>query len=256
MKNLKRGVFLLPNILTTFGLFAGFYAIILAISGEFITSSIAIFIAMLWDGLDGRVARMTNTQSSFGEQYDSMADLISFGVAPSFLIYFYLQSLGQDFGNLPQIASFIYITTAALRLARFNSQIEIIDKKYFQGLPSPASAALVAGFIWLSDIFSFDSYTQSIVALLVLIFSGVLMVSNIRYYSFKDLNLKSRSSFKKLLILVSIIIGVWIYPSIVLFGFFAIYAISGIVWTLNEIAKKRDKKVKKSPGNNSPAKKI
>jgi CDP-diacylglycerol--serine O-phosphatidyltransferase len=249
MKNPKRGVFLLPNILTTFGLFAGFYAIILSIKGDFITASIAIFIAMLWDGLDGRVARMTNTQSSFGEQYDSMADLISFGVAPSFLIYFYLGSLGQNFGNgfndLPQIASFIYITTAALRLARFNSQIEIIDKKYFQGLPSPAAAALVAGFVWLSAVFSFDNYTQSIVAMVVLTLSGILMVSNIRYYSFKDLNLKNRSSFKKLLILVLVIIGVWVYPSVVLFGFFAIYSISGIVWTLSEIAKKRGKKIKK-----------
>ena len=244
MKNPRRGVFLLPNILTTFGLFAGFYAIILAISGEFIASSIAIFIAMLWDGLDGRVARMTNTQSAFGEQYDSMADLISFGVAPSFLIYFYLQSLGQDFGNIPQIASFIYITTAALRLARFNSQIDIIDKKYFQGFPSPAAAALVAGFIWVSDIFSFNNYAQSIIAIAILITSGILMVSNIRYYSFKDLNLKSRSSFKKLLILVAIIIAIWAYPSIVLFGFFAIYGISGIVLTLSEIAKKRRLKQK------------
>lgn len=245
MKNPKRGVYLLPNILTTFGLFAGFYAIILAIKGEFIIASIAIFIAMLWDGLDGRVARMTNTQSSFGEQYDSMADLISFGVAPSFLIYFYLASLGQDLGNIPQIASFIYITTASLRLARFNAQIEVIDKKYFQGLPSPAAAALVAGFVWISDVFSFDNYTQSIVSLIILITSGLLMVSNIRYYSFKDLNLKSRSSFKKLLILVSVIIGVWLWHNLVLFGFFAVYAISGIIWTLREVAKKRQKKIKK-----------
>jgi CDP-diacylglycerol--serine O-phosphatidyltransferase len=242
MKNHKKGIFLLPNILTTFGLFAGFYSIILAISGNFIASSIAIFIAMLWDGLDGRVARLTNTQSSFGEQYDSMADLISFGVAPSFLIYFYLQSLGQDFGNIPQIASFIYITTASLRLARFNSQIHIVDKKYFQGLPSPASAALVGGFIWFSDIFSFDNYTQSIVATIILVTSGILMVSNIRYYSFKDLNLKNRSSFRKLLVLVAIIISIWMYPSIVLFGFFVVYTISGIVWTLTEIAKKRSRK--------------
>lgn len=245
MKNPRRGVFLLPNILTTFGLFAGFYAIILAISGEFINASIAIFIAMLWDGLDGRVARMTNTQSSFGEQYDSMADLISFGVAPSFLIYFYLQSLGYNFGdnmgNITQIASFIYLTAAALRLARFNSQIEVIDKKYFQGLPSPAAAALVAGFVWLSGSFSFDNHLQSIIALIILTTSGILMVSNIRYYSFKDLNLKSRSSFKKLLILVLIILGILLYPSMVLFGFFAIYTISGIVFTISEITKKRKK---------------
>lgn len=244
MQSPKKGVFLLPNILTTFGLFAGFYAIILAIKGQFIAASISIFIAMLWDGLDGRVARLTNTQSSFGEQYDSMADLISFGVAPSFLIYFYVQSLGIDLGNLPQIASFIYITTASLRLARFNAQIDVIDKKYFQGLPSPASAALVAGFVWLSDILSFNNYAQSIITIVILITSGVLMVSNIRYYSFKDLNLKTRSSFKKLLILVAIIIGIWIYPSIVLFVFFAIYAFSGIIWTLKEIANKRAKKLK------------
>jgi CDP-diacylglycerol--serine O-phosphatidyltransferase len=243
----NRGIYLLPNILTTFGLFAGFYSIILATQGRFLASSIAIFIAMLWDGLDGRVARLTNTSSEFGEQYDSMADLVSFGIAPAFLIYFYTTAyLSVSFGNFTYIAIFVYIAGASLRLARFNAQINTVDKSYFQGLPSPAAAALIAGFIWLIQSFDLSTIGSKLLAatlLITLIIAGLLMVSNIRYYSFKTINLKNKSSFKSLLILVLVIILILLHPEAVLFGFFVVYALSGIIWTLNKVHKKRQKKL-------------
>lgn len=240
MNKTQKGIYLLPNILTTFGLFAGFYSIILASNGHFLESAISIFIAMLWDGLDGRVARLTNTQSAFGEQYDSMADLVSFCVAPAMLVYFW--SLNDDIGKIGWIIAFIYVASGALRLARFNAQIVNQDKSYFQGLPSPAAAALVAGFVWFSVEFASKSLT--FVALIILLVSGILMVSNIRYYSFKETSLGKRSSFKLLLIATLIIIGIILEPSVVLFAFFLFYALSGVIWTIIEIRKKR--KLKKN----------
>ncbi len=236
IKKSKRGIYLLPNLLTTFGLFAGFYSIILAINSEFIASGVAIFIAMIWDSLDGRVARLTNTQSSFGEQYDSMADLLSFGIAPAFLLYFYLL---VNFNNIGKIAVFIYIAAVSLRLARFNSQVEIIDKKYFQGLPSPAGAAFIAGFVWVSKDFNIDISYLSIIAIFLLIITAILMVSNVRYNSFKDAKLSDKISFKSLLVLVMIAIIVSIFPSLILFIFILIYIISGIFYTVSAINKKR-----------------
>ena len=156
-KKVKRGVYLLPNVLTTFGLFSGFFAIILATKGEYSGAAIAIFMAMLWDGLDGRVARLTNTQSEFGAQYDSMADMLSFGVAPALLVYFWQFA---DLGKIGWLAAFVYTTASALRLARFNTQIGIEDKRYFQGLPSPAAAALIAGMVWTKEIIGITDYDQ------------------------------------------------------------------------------------------------
>lgn len=238
-KKIKRGVYLLPNILTTFGLFSGFFAIILATKGQYGDAAIAIFVAMLWDGLDGRVARLTNTQSEFGAQYDSMADMVSFGIAPALLMYFWLFA---DLGKIGWLGAFVYVAAGALRLARFNTQIGIEDKRYFQGLPSPAAAALIAGMVWTKDIIGITAYDDQYLVLfawVVLVGAGVLMVSNVRYYSFKEINLKGRSSFKLLLIATLIIIVITVWPSAILFVFFFAYALSGLIMTMIEVRQKR-----------------
>jgi len=246
-KKVKRGVYLLPNVLTTFGLFAGFFAIILATKGQYSDAAIAIFVAMVFDGLDGRVARLTNTQSAFGEQYDSMADMLSFCVAPALLMYFW--QFG-DLGKVGWLGAFVYTAAGALRLARFNTQIGVEDKRYFQGLPSPAAAALIAGMVWTKESIGITDYDQylTLVSWIILVSAGVLMVSNIRYYSFKEINLKGRSSFKLLLIATLIIIVVTLWPSAILFVFFFAYAISGLIMTMVEVRKKRQlkKRAKKS----------
>jgi len=241
IKKAKRGVYLLPNVLTTFGLFSGFFAIILATKGQYADAAIAIFVAMLFDGLDGRVARLTNTQSSFGEQYDSMADMLSFCVAPALLVYFWQFS---DLGKIGWLGAFVYTAAGALRLARFNTQIGIEDKRYFQGLPSPAAAALIAGMVWTKQSAGVTDYDQylTLVSWIILVSAGVLMVSNIRYYSFKEINLKGRSSFKLLLIATLIIIVITLWPSVILFVFFLAYALSGLIITMIEVRKKRQMK--------------
>ncbi|HIM54403.1 MAG TPA: CDP-diacylglycerol--serine O-phosphatidyltransferase [Gammaproteobacteria bacterium] len=241
VKKAKRGVYLLPNVLTTFGLFAGFFAIILATKGQYADAAIAIFVAMLFDGLDGRVARLTNTQSSFGEQYDSMADMLSFCVAPALLVYFWQFS---DLGKIGWLGAFVYTAAGALRLARFNTQIGVDDKRYFQGLPSPAAAALVAGMVWTKQSIGVTEYDQylTLISWIILVGAGVLMVSNVRYYSFKEINLKGRSSFKLLLVATLIIIVITLWPSVILFVFFLAYALSGLIMTMIEVRKKRQMK--------------
>ncbi len=242
-KKPRRGVYLLPNVLTTFGLFSGFFAIILATQGQYAESAIAIFVAMLWDGLDGRVARLTNTQSAFGEQYDSMADMVSFGVAPALLMYFWLF---EGVGKIGWIGAFVYVAAGALRLARFNTQIGVQDKRYFQGLPSPAAAALIAGMVWTKEIIGVTVYDQYLLVAswVILVGAGMLMVSNIRYYSFKEINLKGRASFKLLLIAILAIVIITLYPSTILFAFFFIYALSGLIVTTIDVRKKRALKKK------------
>lgn len=237
----KIGVYLLPNILTTFGLFAGFYAIILATKGQFSQAAMMIFVAMLWDGIDGRVARLTNTQSEFGAQYDSMSDMISFGIAPALLMYFWLFA---DFGKIGWIGAFIYVTAAALRLARFNAQIQVQDKRYFQGLPSPAAAAAIAGMIWAKELLGVTYYDQYLLlsGWIILVCVSVLMVSNVRYYSFKEINLKGRSSFKLLLIATLIMIVIVVLPSAILFIASLAYVLSGLLVTIIELRKKRQLK--------------
>ena len=246
-KKVKRGVYLLPNILTTFGLFAGFFAIILAIKGQYADAAVAIFIAMLWDGLDGRVARLTNTQSAFGEQYDSMADLVSFGLAPALLMYNYLL---EPLGKIGWLGAFVYAAAGALRLARFNTQIATQDKRYFQGLPSPAAAALIAGMVWTNEMVSMEPYVGHLPSLawIILVGAGMLMVSNMRYYSFKEINLKGRSSFKLLLLATLIIIVITIWPSAILFTFFLLYALSGMVMTLIGLRQRRLEKKRAKAG--------
>jgi len=199
----KRGIYLLPSIFTTFALFAGFYSIIASVNGDFTLAAISIMVAMLWDTLDGRVARLTNTQSAFGAAYDSLSDLVSFGVAPALLVYLWSLS---DLGRIGWLAAFIYLACAALRLARFNTQVGAADKRYFQGLPSPAAAGVIASMIWLK-FWKFEYFDFGIVSLSyyigvgITIVCGLLMVSNLRYYSFKELD-STKASFRFLLAIV------------------------------------------------------
>lgn len=222
----RRGIYILPNLFTTAALFCGFFAIVQAMQGDFERAAIAIFLAMVLDGLDGRVARLTHTQSAFGAEYDSLADMVSFGAAPSLVIYEWAL---RDLGRLGWIAAFIYCAGAALRLARFNTTLEVIDKRFFQGLPSPAAAALVAGFVWVMLTLGVAGNEVEWLACAVTIFAGVTMVSNIRYYSFKDINLRKSVPF---FVIAAIALGfalMALKPEITLFGFFVLYGLSGYV---------------------------
>jgi len=224
----RRGIYLLPNLFTTAALFAGFYAIVQAMNGRFQDASIAIFVAMVLDGLDGRVARLTKTQSAFGAEYDSLADMVSFGAAPALVVYEWaLRGLGKP----GWVAAFVYVAGAALRLARFNTMLEVADKRYFQGLPSPAAAALVAGFVWVIDDYGVDPESVRWGAWAVTIFAGLTMVSNFKYYSFKTINLRRSVPFVVVLGLVLSFVLVSLQPSAVLFAGFVIYAISGYFWS-------------------------
>jgi CDP-diacylglycerol--serine O-phosphatidyltransferase len=220
-----RGIYLLPNLFTTGALFAGFFAIVQAMNGRFELSAVAIFIAMVLDGLDGRVARMTHTQSAFGAEYDSLSDMVSFGVAPALVIYeFALQGMGK----LGWIAAFVYCAGAALRLARFNTQLDIVtDKRFFQGLPSPSGAALVAGFVWVMVEYRIAGHDVRWLATLIALFAGLTMVSNFRYYSGKEINLRKSVPFFVILLIVLAFILISTSPPEVLFGVFLLYGLSG-----------------------------
>ena len=223
-KNRRRGIYLLPNLFTTAALFAGFYAITSAMNGHYEVAAVSIFVAMVLDGLDGRVARLTNTQSAFGAEYDSMADMISFGAAPALVMYTWALS---QLGKAGWVAAFVHAAGAALRLARFNTQIATQDKRYFQGLPSPSAAAILAGFVWVCV--SHDIAVENIrfVALCLAIFTGLLMVSNFRYYSFKDVNFRRTVPFIAVVAIALGIAVITIHPPIVLFGVFVVYGLSG-----------------------------
>lgn len=236
MKPFDRGIYLLPNLMTTAALFAGFYAVIAGIQGQFEQGAIAIFIAMVLDGLDGRIARMTNSCSAFGAEYDSLADMISFGLAPAILVF---QWALMDFGKLGWLIAFIYTVAAALRLARFNTQVGIADKRYFQGLPSPAAAALLAGLVWVVESNQLELTITPVVALILTLFAGVMMVSNTRFSSFKELNLKDKVPFVTLLVVVLVFVVITIKPAMILFLLFLGYAISGPVMTLVLLKKTR-----------------
>lgn len=221
-----RGIYLLPNILTTAALFAGFYAIVQAMDGRFESSAVAIFIAMILDGLDGRVARMTRTQSAFGAEYDSLSDMVSFGAAPALVIYEWAL---RDLGKLGWIAAFIYCAGAALRLARFNTNQDVVDKRYFQGMPSPAAAALIAGLVWVFLELGFTGPEVRWPACILTIFAGVTMVSNIPYYSGKDINLRRSVPFMVIAAIALAFALISFYPPGVLFALFLVYAASGYV---------------------------
>ena len=225
-KNRIKGIYLLPNLFTTGALFAGFYAIIASMNGNFNGASMAIFIAMILDGLDGRVARMTNTQSDFGAEYDSLSDMVSFGVAPALVMYIWVLS---TMGKIGWLAAFIYCVGAALRLARFNTSSGSADKRYFTGLASPAAAGVVVGFVWICVDNQVTAESVKWLALIITIASGLLMVSNILYRSFKDLSLKNKVPFVALLVMVLIFISIVLQPPFVLFVIFYLYGLSGLL---------------------------
>jgi len=233
----RRGIYLLPNLFTTAALFSGFFAIIQAMNGNFEYAAIAIFIAMVLDGLDGRVARLTQTQSEFGAEYDSMSDMVSFGVAPALIVYEWAL---KDMSQWGWIAAFVYCACAALRLARFNTNIDVIDKRFFQGLPSPAAAALIAGLVWVTMHFQIEGTDIKWLVLILTLFAGLTMVSNIPYYSGKEINLRRRVPFVSILLLVLFFfVLIPSHPPLVLFGLFALYAFSGFFVKLWRLGKGR-----------------
>ncbi len=220
----SRGIYLLPNAFTTAALFCGFYAIVMAMNGQFSNAAVAIFAAMVLDATDGRVARLTNTQSEFGAQYDSLSDMVSFGAAPALIVYEW--SL-RGMGKLGWLAAFVYCAGAALRLARFNTNIAVVDKRFFQGLPSPAAAALVAGFIWLVDDLRIAGADFNWLSWIITVYAGLTMVTNVPFYSFKDVNFKKSVPFIAIFLIVLIFVAVSSDPPKVLFGLFVIYGLSG-----------------------------
>ena len=226
----RKGVYVLPNLFTLAALFGGFYAIVMAMNGRFEESAYGVFSAMVLDSLDGRVARMTGTQSAFGAEMDSLSDMVSFGAAPALIVYEWALR-GLD--KLGWFAAFVYISGAALRLARFNTNLAIVDKRYFQGLPSPASAALVVGFIWVMENAGWHDVTQYPVvvwsAFALTLYGGLTMVTNVPFYSFKDVSLKRTVPFAVIVAIALGIAVITLHPPAVLFGVFCVYGLSGYV---------------------------
>jgi len=228
----RRGIYLLPNLFTTGVLFCGFYAIVQAMNARYWQTSIAIFVAMVFDWLDGRVARLTRTQSEFGAEYDSLADVVAFGAAPALVMYEWAL---RPLGRIGWIVAFAYCAATALRLARFNVNIDVVDKRYFQGLPSPAAAALLAGLVWVVDDFELQRTDWlNVLACAVTLFAGITMVTNLPFYSFKDVNLRRSVPFWAVLALVLAVMVISTNAPVVLFGLFVAYSLSGyVMWGWN-----------------------
>ncbi|HHH13792.1 MAG TPA: CDP-diacylglycerol--serine O-phosphatidyltransferase [Thiolapillus brandeum] len=221
-----RGIYLLPNLFTTAALFSGFYAVLAAMNGQFEKAAVAIFIAMVLDGMDGRVARLTHTQTAFGAEYDSLSDMVAFGLAPALVMYEWaLHSLGKP----GWLAAFVYTAGAALRLARFNSQLEVSDSNYFQGLPSPSAAAIVAASVWLAVDNGIQGSDVAILAGLITGGCGLLMVSNVRYQSFKHIDFKGKVPFFVVVAIALAFAVILVQPPLVLFTLFSLYALSGLL---------------------------
>ena len=228
----RKGIYILPNLFTLAALFGGFYAVVMAMNGRFDLAAVGVFCAMVLDSLDGRVARMTNTHSAFGEQMDSLSDMVSFGAAPALIAYEWAL---RGLGRWGWIAAFVYCACAALRLARFNVNTGVVDKRFFQGLPSPAAAALVAGFIWLmteigvrGEDLEWLSWKQITWTMFVVtLYSGLTMVTNVPFYSFKDVQMKKSVPFVVIVLIALVIAIINIHPPIVLFSVFVIYGLSG-----------------------------
>ena len=239
----RRGVYLLPNLFTTGGMLAGFYAIVSAIDGHFIAAAVAVFVAGLLDGIDGRVARLTNTQSEFGTQYDSLADLVSFGLAPSLVIYTWSlegqRSASPFLGKVGWAAAFLYAACAALRLARFNTQVGTVDKRWFLGLSSPAAAGLMMSYVWTFADQGLDGYRWAPLSLIVTITAGLLMVSRIRYWSFKSKPDTERVPFLWIVVAVGFFVLLAIDPPRVLLAMAVIYASSGPLMALYGVWRRR-----------------
>ncbi|GAB3757109.1 CDP-diacylglycerol--serine O-phosphatidyltransferase [Ramlibacter monticola] len=220
----RKGIYILPNLFTLAALFGGFYAIVMAMNGRFDLAAAGVFCAMVLDSLDGRVARMTNTQSAFGEQMDSLSDMVSFGAAPALIAYEWAL---RGLGRWGWIAAFVYCACAALRLARFNVNTAVVDKRYFQGLPSPAAAALVTGFIWLMTEYGVKGFDAAWIMFGVALYAGLTMVTNVPFYSFKDIQMKKSVPFAVIVLIALGIAVINIYPPAVLFGVFIVYGLSG-----------------------------
>ena len=222
----RKGIYILPNLFTLAALFGGFYAVVMAINGRFDQAAVGVFCAMVLDSLDGRVARMTNTQSAFGEQMDSLSDMVSFGAAPALIAYVWAL---QGLGRWGWIAAFVYCACAALRLARFNVNTGVVDKRYFQGLPSPAAAALMAGFIWVVTDMGLKGSSVAWPMFALALYAGLSMVTNVPFYSFKDVHMKKSVPF---VVIVAIALGIAVInidPPIVMFAMFVAYGFSGYV---------------------------
>ncbi len=243
-KKRRRGVYLIPNLFTTFGLFAGFYAIIQATTNNYENAAIAIIVAMILDGLDGRIARMTNTQTDFGAEYDSLADMVSFGIAPALVMFEWslksMSALGPEMAKIGWLAAFFYAAMAALRLARFNVQTDNVEKGYFRGLPSPAAAGLVISFIWVCETWAtpFKGSDMWVYSLAVTLFAGALMISPILFNSFKGSNKEGKIPFRGTALVVLILILIYLNPPKVLFVVFFLYAVSGPVMAVFRRKKK------------------
>lgn len=235
-KRARTGFYILPNLFTTAAMFAGFYAIVQAMNGQFEYAPIAIFIAMIMDGLDGRVARWTHTESDFGAEYDSLSDMVSFGLAPALVMYEWALS---GLGKVGWLAAFLYAAAAALRLARFNVQPSG-DNRFFTGLPSPSAAALIAGLVWvLHATYGVPGKEVSFVALGFTVFAALSMVSNIRYHSFKHFKFRTRTSFVAVILMVMVFVVVSLDPPQVLFLGFLIYSLSGPLFASYRFAQRR-----------------
>ena len=233
-----RGIYLLPNLFTTAALFSGFYAVLAAMNSQFEKAAIAIFIAMILDGLDGRVARLTNTQTAFGAEYDSLSDMVAFGLAPALVMYEWaLHALGKP----GWLAAFIYTVGAALRLARYNSKLDVADSNYFQGLPSPSAAAIVAASVWVAVDNGMTAPHMAIIGGIITGVCGLLMVSNIRYNSFKHIDLKGKVPFVALVGIALVFAIILMEPPLILFLVFAIYALSGPVGMVRTLLQKQAK---------------
>ena len=247
----RRGIYLLPNLFTTGALFAGFYAIVAAINGNFEPAAVSIFIAMVLDGMDGRIARLTNTQSDFGAEYDSLSDMVSFGLAPALVAYEWILF---EVGKVGWLAAFLFTACAALRLARFNTQASSQDKRFFQGLPSPAAAAVLAGLVWFSSELDLRASSVSLSVLLIATFAlAAMMVSNVRYYSFKELDLRDKVPFIAVLFIVFAFFLVSLEPAGVLSLLFVSYALSGPIITLLQVRQRREERREQKRNNQDAA---
>lgn len=234
----RKGIYLLPNLFTTGALFSGFYAIVAGLNGAFEAAAIALFLAILLDGLDGRVARLTNTQSEFGAEYDSLSDLVAFGVAPALMMYNW--SLGAT-GKFGWMAAFVYLACTALRLARFNVQSSAADKRFFIGLPSPAGAGLVAAFVWVGFEQGWQGGAVAYFAGLFTLSVGALMVCNLKYYSFKDVDFRGRVPFAMILVMVVVMGVVFLDPPKVILAALGFYAVSGILLSVRRWLRRRNR---------------
>lgn len=239
-KESHSGIYLLPNLFTTASLFAAFYSLVASMKGQYEVAVVAIFIGMIADGLDGRIARLTNTQSEFGAQYDSLSDMVTFGVAPSLLIYNLTLS---QLGKIGWLVAFVYTAAVALRLARFNTKLEVMDKRYFQGLPCPTAAAVMASFAWLC--YQNDWYTMfvSVITAILSLIVSILMVSNFNYYSFKEIDFTGKVPFLYVLVMIVLFVAIAANPAWVLFISLGAYALSGLImagWSTRKL-KKKDK---------------